>query len=489
MQLSLLNRGDEQYSQVSPQTVEHLSLHRMISFICENPQKRKAFLKYLTRLPSSPQDVQYRQAVFKDFIQFPALLSQMSDLMERFGKCKTAREQYRRNRLKNLRDASMQIFCEAARTDMRTSALNLKTCLLFVKALFQLLEEFPVSSTGLQEMRTEAEKLSTSPAFSELISLCSRLEFFGSSEPIDIRVELNELGMIKNASLIDHHFIRIIDPDRKSKRMFFKKSKESEDAPSIKLAVSNHTVYNRLISQPLYELANLFDQLNGEILDRFCEIENELIFFEVGALYYNFLQQKRVPIVFPTFAETEKWQVSGLYDLFLLTFKKTEEIIPHSITFDEKGCVIFGNNGSGKTVFLRSIGSMQLLAQAGLPVPADQCLLKIRKNIVTLFAASEEKNCDDAGRFEQEVRYFSEKLQEILPESLVLLNEIFQTTAYEEGARGLADILTYFSEDHISWLCVSHLKQLQNHLPKSRTNYIYLDTFHPSLQKAEMQNK
>ena len=34
---------------------------------------------------------------------------------------------------------------------------------------------------------------------------------------------------------------------------------------------------------------------------------------------------------------------------------------------DKKGSIIFGDNGSGKTVFLRSVSICQILAQAGVP--------------------------------------------------------------------------------------------------------------------------
>ena len=45
--------------------------------------------------------------------------------------------------------------------------------------------------------------------------------------------------------------------------------------------------------------------------------------------------------------------------------------------------------------------------------------------------------------------------------SLVFLNETFQSTAYAEGAEGLYHLLKHFSALNIRWILVSHLRQLE----------------------------
>lgn len=88
-------------------------------------------------------------------------------------------------------------------------------------------------------------------------------------------------------------------------------------------------------------------------------------------------------------------------------------------------------------------------------------------------AAEAEKAEQGAGRFEQEVRSFRGMFDALVPGALVLLNEPFQSTAYDEGAKGLADILAYFSASDIRWILVSHMHQLKKHV---RTDAVFLHT-------------
>lgn len=126
------------------------------------------------------------------------------------------------------------------------------------------------------------------------------------------------------------------------------------------------------------------------------------------------------------------------------------------------GILITGENNSGKTVYLRSVGMAQLLFQAGLPVPCESARMRILSAVHTCYAAAEKEfvSGNDAGRFEQEVRVLSQLAERIQPNSLLLLNEVFQTTAYSEGAEGLYHILNYFMRHGVNFIAVTHLKEL-----------------------------
>ena len=66
----------------------------------------------------------------------------------------------------------------------------------------------------------------------------------------------------------------------------------------------------------------------------------------------------------------------------------------------------------------------------------------------------------EAGRFEEEVRLLSAAVDRAAPGELILLNEPFQTTAYAEGAEGLAAILRYLEAEGSRWVLVTHLDAL-----------------------------
>ena len=121
--------------------------------------------------------------------------------------------------------------------------------------------------------------------------------------------------------------------------------------------------------------------------------------------------------------------------------------------------IVRGGNGTGKTVFLRSVGTAQLIAQAGLPVCADSARVAIRRGVYTHFSSAEEDFTagDTAGRFEGEVRAVSAIMDVLTDGSLLLLNETFQTTAYAEGADAMAGILSVLPELGTKYIFVTHL--------------------------------
>ena len=126
------------------------------------------------------------------------------------------------------------------------------------------------------------------------------------------------------------------------------------------------------------------------------------------------------------------------------------------------------------TVFLRSVGTMQIFAQAGLPIAAKSGKSALCSQVVTQFSEAEKyfDEGNEAGRFEQEVREISDMVDNLKPGAMVFLNETFQSTSYDEGASGLADILDYFSRNRIRWILVSHLKQLLNHFSDNEVSLI-----------------
>ena len=61
----------------------------------------------------------------------------------------------------------------------------------------------------------------------------------------------------------------------------------------------------------------------------------------------------------------------------------------------------------------------------------------------------------------------------IRPDTLLLLNEIFQSTAYAEGAAGLYAILRYLAGKGTGFLLVTHLREL---LPMMWNTVLHLQT-------------
>ncbi len=459
-----LNERKNYAEPISDRILYHLSLDRSFSHICADVKKRERFLSVVSDLTNDKNEILYRQAVVKDFENNPALLEQLASLSARFEELritqKTAgRDEYRLNATGTASSAT-------AKNILQAQALCLKRALLFIKAYGELLEKYELKSHGLKSLYSSCKEMYESPDFIKLITFCSKYENFSAGGYWDFKFAMNDEGRIESYELIDHRYIHVTDPELKKKGFSLFKKAEETAYPCQRLSPDKDGLYERLAISALSDLSGAFAKISEQIFEKYGLIGRELIFYDVSLKYIQALSGKEVPVRYPTFTEDQSIKVRNLYDLYLLMSKPTPSaVIPNDFMLgkDNGGLLVFGNNGSGKTVYLRSIGTMQILAQAGLPIPCESAEITLFSQLATQFSEAEKEFCEgnDAGRFEQEVRELAAMVDTLKEGSLVFLNETFQSTAYAEGAEGLYHLLKHFSALNIRWILVSHLRQLE----------------------------
>jgi len=459
-----LNERNSHAETRSERILYHLSLDRSFSHICADVKKRDCFLSVVSDLTKNKNEILYRQEIVKDFENNPALLEQLISLSTRFGELritqKTAgKDEYRLNATGTASSAT-------AKNILQAQALCLKRALLFIKAYGDLLANFDLQSQGLNHLYSACKEMYESPDFTKLITFCSKYENFSASGYWDFMFAMNGEGRIESCELIDHRYIHVTDSEQKKKGFSLFKKAEEVIYPCQRLSPAKDGLYERLAISALSDLSGVFAKISEQIFEKYGLIGRELVFYDVALKYIQALSGKKVPICYPTFSEDQSIKVKNLYDLYLLMSKpNSSDVIPNDFVLrkDNSGLLVFGNNGSGKTVYLRSIGTMQLLAQAGLPIPCERAEVALFSQLATQFSEAEKEFCEgnDAGRFEQEVRELAAMVDTLEEGSLVFLNETFQSTAYIEGAEGLYHLLKHFSAFDIRWILVSHLRQLE----------------------------
>ena len=200
----------------------------------------------------------------------------------------------------------------------------------------------------------------------------------------------------------------------------------------------------------------------------------DLEFYVSAVKFTEFLKERGVPVCFPRVSGVSRGiSATGLFDTFLALGGDSKPV-PNDVSLSGKGVLIYGENGSGKTVFLRSLATARILFQCGLPVPAETAEFPVAARICAVFAEAENKDNGGtgSGRFETEVKAVADAIGTLTPGSAVFFNEVFQSTEYREASEGFADILSYLTDTGVQWTAVTHLDELKDCLPEGSADIL-----------------
>ncbi len=219
--------------------------------------------------------------------------------------------------------------------------------------------------------------------------------------------------------------------------------------------------------------ANALAQSTDHILSFFSALRNELAFY-VGCLnIYEELAGFGASLCFPTpLPLTERNQsIEDLYDASLALQMK-EKISGNNLKADQIYLVIItGANRGGKSTFLRSIGTAQLMMQSGIFVPAKSFTSHMSEGIFTHFKREEDSTMD-SGKLDEELKRMNDIMDSISPHSMLLFNESFAATNEREGSEIARQIINALKEKGIKVFFVTHLYDFAHSIYLQKTKKI-----------------
>ncbi len=142
--------------------------------------------------------------------------------------------------------------------------------------------------------------------------------------------------------------------------------------------------------------------------------------------------------------------------------KRGGRVVPFSIQLDAdcRTLLISGPNTGGKTVTLKTVGLIALMAQAGLPTPCASARLPLFEQVLADIGDAQSIQ-ESLSTFSAHIARLREMALDVTPESLVLLDEIGSATDPEEGgALGVA-LVDHFRAAGAFTLASTHLLALK----------------------------
>ena len=476
MGISLLYRSEEALQtigKVGKDTLAQLAVEKITRRLGLSQSDARYFQQILSAPLINQEDIAYRSRAMSKFAGHPDLLERLAEQFDRFSRLKADFEELKKEKRQLQRATTGEAIPDAAKNHLRMSAMLLKRCLILLKSIRETVESYDPSSEALTRLQSELRSVTAQGAFEELCALCSELEQFSETSGTALDLRLGEFGGIVSAQLTDRHRVPFRTPGEKKKKRWFTKTEEEAPVETAPISLTYSALSPKLRAEAMTSLARQLDRMTQQLFARFLPIDRELSFYRSGVKYLQYLQEKGISVCYAEIAEGNCLAFEALCDPLLLLYNdEPKSVVASSLpAHSASGIAVFGSNGSGKTVWLRSVGLCCLFAQSGLPIPAQSVRISPYRQILSHFSTAEKEfeAGNEAGRFEQEVREVATIVDEIEENSLVLLNETFQTTAYAQGAEGLSPILRYLAGRGCRWILTSHLTKLQEQLTSEET--------------------
>ncbi len=456
MKYSILYKTEELRQASS--LIYDLSIDRCIANISSDMRKNEYFCNILSGPLTKTENILYRREILSDLCNNKKLFSELKTLFGRYDKLKADWLELKGSGERVSADRGSEAMLDYIYSSLKVTALFPKTILSFFSSIVEVFEGYEISSEGLCSIRDYARSLLENKSLKEIEDISSHF-MYNTPEDYDFGLVCS-IGDALNC--ISAEICSVSEREKKKNTLLsILSKKKKQDGISESASPEAGAAALEILGETMYQTDRLLSDITDSIYDSFYGLSRELDFYEVALRYIEFLENCGKPYSYPT-VTTGQIKAEELYDLFLLTEGKCK-VYPNDVDFTGyNGVLIRGKNNTGKTTFLRSVVTAQLFMQAGLPVAAREASLPVFKGIYTHFSSAEEEFTagDVSGRFEGEVKAIAEIMDNITDGSLVILNETFQTTAYDEGSVAIEGILRALSKLGCHFVFVTHLTQL-----------------------------
>lgn len=411
---SILHAADQ--SATAPSCFRDLNLDQVIASITKGKEEYDLAPFFQSPLQSE-EAVVFRQAVFRDFED-----SRFLDAVRAFAKAM----QTVRSRLR---------IAEKSSNAHHAGLWFLQAISAYGEAAISLCDELKtVSSEGLQSFRNSLKAYVESSSFRALFEPARRL----LDEVAQVRYTVVMIGLyveVRPYAEEEDYSKKIQDTFERfeqSDHVGFQFDLRDGDISQVELNILNGIAH---LNEDLFALVAAHKQANSGFIDDLLQQFDRHIQFYVA--YCEYMAQFELPFCYPAVSrKSKKLDISDAFDLALAGKLRAqgEQVVLNDVSMHggERMIVVSGPNQGGKTTFARMVGQLHYLASLGCPIPGRSAALFLPDQIFTHFER-QEKMINLRGKLEDDILRIHEILAAATPDSLIIVNEIFASTALRDA--------------------------------------------------------
>lgn len=508
--------SDDSCNTITDETMHDLGFDVFINNVAKNKRESDLIYRMLTRFPQDAATVQYRLDIFEDVLTHPKLRNEILALLEQvdflktygsFGKETDAGSiwalvhrmeemrdyiicieklytclkdaQIHSEGLKNLYEYARQRYLdrgfEKLKQDveaLHADTSNIKSVTLGVN----LDERFEAKSLGL--ISINSKPFVRSDIFKNFTDILAVNDELASSSEWDEK--MNYRIPDKMINLENTRLNKAIDAFATSKRVSAQTGLAAGLTPVPPGDVTGDVmsyldkIATMMLNRTAKNLKHLITKDSGGDIQEIISLIPEFLFYVRWAEHVELLRSKGFllckPVVLAEDTNTSAITARDIYNLklaesHLATSGSASDIVLNTLTFDHEHMIyiLTGANRGGKTTITQALGINAILAQHGIFVPGRAFRFSVFDEVHTHFPADEDKTMD-LGRLGEECRRFREIFLKSSDKSLILLNESFSTTSFEEGYFIACDAIRALRAKGVRTIYNTHMHKLGREL-------------------------